>query len=148
MIIQESRDIGDIKKILCDPLIYEAIGCDGCPDINEFEPPINDSYKYFVGYVKGEAIGVTIYHSYSDGNKCHFQVLKEYRQEYANEFAKRTLLLKGDLPLYVEIPDLHKSALHFSIRHGFKKINVTLNDYMKNGKKYNTNILRLQDGIY
>lgn len=147
MIIKECHNIDDIKTVLCHPEIYDTITDDNCPKLEDFVPPMNEEYTYIVGYVKGEPIGAMIYHKYRDGNKCHVQVLPEYRKEYAKKFGEQSLLFKGTLPLYAEIPDLYKNVLDFALINNFKVIDVKENDYIKNGQTYNVNVLEFQDGI-
>ena len=74
-------------------------------------------------------------------------VLPEYRKEYAKKFGEQSLLFKGTLPLYAEIPDLYKNVLDFALINNFKVIDVKENDYIKNGQTYNVNVLEFQDGI-
>ena len=147
MIIKECHNIDDIKTVLCHPEIYDTITDDNCPKLEDFVPPMNEEYTYIVGYVKGEPIGAMIYHKYRDGNKCHVQVLPEYRKEYAKKFGEQSLLFKGTLPLYAEIPDLYKNVLDFALINNFKVIDVKESDYIKNGQTYNVNVLEFQDGI-
>ena len=141
MILKECFDAYDIKSILCHPAIYDTISSDNCISAEYFEPPINDSYKYIVGYVNGKPISVMIYHKYLDGNECHVQVLPEYRKEYAVKFGEQSLEFRGTLPLYAEIPDLYKNVLYFALTNHFEVIDIRLNDYIKNGEKYNVNVL-------
>ena len=85
-----------------------------------------------------------VYHKHLDGNKCHVQVLPEFRKEYALKFGEQSLLFRGTLPLYAVIPDLYKNVLEFALHFGFKVIDKKLNSYVKNGKSYNDNILRFE----
>jgi len=147
MIIKECFNVDDIKTVLCHPEIYDTITDDNCPKLEDFVPPMNEEYTYIVGYVKGEPIGAMIYHKYRDGNKCHVQVLPEYRKECAKKFGEQSLLFKGTLPLYAEIPDLYKNVLDFALINNFKVIDVKESDYIKNGQTYNVNVLEFQDGI-
>ena len=147
MIVKETDNIDDIKAVLCNPTIYDTITDDNCPLASEYDPPINDDYLYVGGYVKGEIIALMVYHKYLDGNECHVQVLPRFRKEHAINFGEQSLLFKGTLPLYAEIPDLYKNVLNFALLNNFKVINVKDNDYVKNGKTYNVNVLEFQDGI-
>jgi hypothetical protein len=142
LILKETTNIDDIKAVLCHPDIYDAITDDQCPAIECFEPPVNDEYLYIGGYVKGEIIAVMVYHKYKDGNKCHVQVLPAHRKEHAKKFGQQSLLFRGTVPLYAEIPDLYKNVLDFALLNDFEVISVIENDYIKNGKTYNVNVLR------
>ena len=147
LILKETTDLDEIKAVLCNPAIYDTITDDNSPLMHDFEPPLTDGYLYVGGYIKGEIIALMVYHKYLDGNKCHVQVLPEYRKEYAINFGEQSLLFKGTLPLYAEIPDLYKNVLAFALSNSFKVKSVKENDYIKNGKTYNVNVLEFQDGI-
>jgi len=143
MILKETTNIDDIKAVLCNPAIYDTISDDNSPLIDEFEPPL-ENYLYVGGYVNGEIIALMVYHKYLDGNKCHVQVLPEFRKEYALEFGEQSLLFRGTLPLYAVIPDLYKNVLEFAFNFGFKVIDTKVDSYVKNNKSYNDNILRFE----
>lgn len=147
MILKQTTDIDEVKRILCDPAIYDTITDDNSPLIEEFEPPVTDEYLYIGGYVKGEIIALMVYHKYLDGNKCHVQVLPEYRKEYAKKFGEQSLMFRRTQPLYAEIPDLYKNVLDFALLNNFGVIDIKESDYIKNGKTYNVNVMRFQDGI-
>ena len=142
MIVKETTDINDIKTVLCHPEIYDSISDDNDPEVENFEPPVNDSYLYVGGYVKGEIIALMVYHSYMNGKECHVNVLPEFRKEYAEQFGEQSLIFRGTLPLYAEIPDLYKNVLHFAKLNNFKVIGVKDDGYIKNGIKYPINVLR------
>jgi hypothetical protein len=143
MIVKETTDLGDIKAILCNPAIYDTITEDNSPLAEGFTP-VFEEHLYIGGYVKGEIIALMVYHKYLDGNKCHVQVLPEFRKEYALKFGLKSLLFRGSLPLYAVIPDLYKNVLEFSFLFGFEVIKTTENTYIKNGQSYDDNILRLK----
>lgn len=146
MIVKETTDLHEIKTIICNPAIYDTIASDKAPSLDDFEIPIDDEHLYVGGYVKGEIIALMVYHKHLDGNECHVQVLPDYRKEYAKRFGEQSLNFRGTLPLYAEIPDLYKNVLSFALINGFEVINVRENDYIKNGKRYNTNVLRYKHG--
>ena len=141
MIVKQTNEIGEIIAVLCNPAIYGTITDDNCPKSSDFVPPL-DNYKYIGGYVNGQIIALMVYHKYLDGNKCHVQVLPEYRKEHAEKFGEQSLLFRGTLPLYAEIPDLYKNVLAFALLNDFSIIKVKENDYIKNGHVYNVNVLR------
>jgi hypothetical protein len=141
LIVRETKYIADIKAVLCNDAIYDTISGDDCPLLKDFEPPVNEEYYYVGGYVGGDIIALMVYHKYLDGNICHVQVLPEYRKEYAIKFGEQSLLFRGTLPLYAEIPDLYKNVLDFALMNNFRVVDVKENDYIKNGKLYNVNVL-------
>ncbi len=142
MIVKETTNLDDIEAVLCNPSIYDTITGDECPLIEDFEPPVNDDYLYIGGYVNGEIAAIMVYHKYLDGNECHVQVLPKYRKEHAIKFGQQSLLFRGTVPLYAEIPDLYKNVLAFALLNDFEVIDIKKNDYIKNGKTYNVNVLR------
>lgn len=142
MIVKETTNTEDIKTVLCDPAIYDTIASDNSPLIGDFEPPITDEYLYIGGYVEDKIAALMVYHEYLDGNECHVQVLPEYRKEHAIKFGEQSLLFKGTLPLYAEIPSLYQNVLSFALLNNFKVIDTKKDEYIKNGKKYNINVLR------
>lgn len=141
MIVKQTNNIGEIKAVLCHPDICDKISNKG----DSLEPPITKDYKYIGGYVNSKIVGVMIYHKYLDGNECHVQVLPEYRKEYALNFGEQSLEFRGTRPLYAEIPDLYKNVLDFALINNFKVIEVRKNDFIKDGKTYNVNVLRYDE---
>lgn len=146
MIVKEITNIEDIKAILCHEDIYDTITADGSVKADKFEPPLDD-HVYVGGYHNGEIFALLVYHPFRDGNKCHVQVLKSHRAEFAKEFGEKAILFRGKKPLYAVIPDLYKNVLDFSFVFGFEVIEKTEKTYLKNGIAYDDNILRLKDGI-
>ena len=142
MIVKETTDIDEIKSILCNDAIYDKIGSDSAPLVDDFDPPINDEYLYIGGYVKGEIIALMVYHKYLDGLECHVQVLPKHRKEHAINFGEQSLLHRGNSPLYAEIPDLYKNVLDYALMNNFEVIDVRESDYIKRGKTYNVNVLK------
>jgi len=142
LIVTATTNLTDIKAVLCNPAIYDTITDDNCPNIEDFEPPINDEYLYVGGYVDNEIIGLMVYHEYLDGNKCHVQVLPEHRKEHAKQFGEQSLQYRGTRPLYAEIPDLYKNVLDFAILNDFKVIKRIDNGFIKDGVNYTVNVLR------
>jgi len=148
VIARETKDRTEIESVLKHPEIYETITDDDCPPADECVIPIDENYKYIGGFVNGKIIAIMVYHKCSGGNKCHVQVLPEYRKDYALKFGEQSLLFRGTQPLCAEIPDLYKNVLDFAFRFGFEVIETRKQDYCKNGKKYDLQILRFnEDGI-
>lgn len=147
MIIKKTANIDDIKAVLCHTDIYDTISGDNCPLIDEFEPPVTEDYLYIGGYVNNKIVALMVYHKYLDGNECHVQVLPEYRKKHAKEFGEKSLKFKGDLPLYAEIPALYENVLSFALMNNFEVINTLKGSYTKNGKPYDTKVLRYKNGL-
>lgn len=145
MILKQTTNIDDIKAVLCNPAIYDTITDDNCPLSEGFEPPIDDDHLYIGGYVKGKIAALMVYHKYLDGNKCHVQVLPEYRKEHAKGFGEQSLLFKGTRPLYAEIPDLYKNVLDFAKLNNFEVIKRINNGHIKNGVECTVNVLRYKE---
>ena len=142
MIVKATESVEDIKAVLCDPAIYDKISDDNSINSEYFTPPINNDHLYVGGFVKGECVAIMVYHTYKDGLTCHVQVLPEFRKEYAQEFGEQSLLFRGTLPLYAEIPKLYGNVLNFAKLNGFKVIDTVKDDYLKNGVRYDIDVLR------
>ena len=142
MIVRETRDIDEIRSILCDPAIYDTITADDSCKANEFTPPLED-HKYFGGYIDNEIFGLMVYHMQDELNLCHVQVLKSHRAAHAREFGFRVLAERGDEPLYAIIPDCYENVLEFAKGFGFEIIGKNRASYTKNGITYDDNVLRL-----
>ena len=145
MIVRETKDLEEIKRILCNPEIYDCISDDHSPSLEEFEPPLFN-VTYIGGYVENEIIGVMIYHNKRGQTYCHIQVLPKFRKEYAEEFAAKALneQLKTNDVVWAEIPDCYQNVLRFAKSFGFQIVDVGIDDYLKNGELSNMNILRYQ----
>ena len=148
MIVKKTVDIDDIKTVLFNPAIYDTITTDNCPLLGEVDPPLTDEYLYVGGYVDGKIIALMVYHKYLDGNKCHVQVLPEYRKDYAKKFGEQSLLFRGTLPLYAKIPDLYKNVLDFALLNKFEVIDIEKDAHIKNGKTYNVNVLEFKHEFF
>lgn len=147
LIVKQTFDVDEVKLILCDPVIYEAIAGDGCPESKYFEPPMSEDFQYIAGYVNSEIIALMVYHNHHEGRKCHIQVLPEFRVKHAEIFTRKALEFRGSETLYAEIPMFFKSLINFAKKRGFEVIGEIDNNYIKSGVKYNTKILRFKDGI-
>ena len=143
MIIKETKDIDAINTVLKNPVIYDTITSDNSPCSEHFLAPITDDYRYVLGSVNGDIIGLMVYHEYKDGEECQVQALPEYRKKYAIEFGDKALGFRDkSKPLYAEIPDYHKNVLSFAVKNGFEVIKQEDLGYKKNGARYPVNILK------
>ena len=145
MITTETKKPDDIHAVLKHPVIYDSISCDKTPCSEHFTAPISDDYRYIVGKLDNEVIALMVYHTYKDGEVCHIQVLPEYREKHAKEFAEQALTFKSTQNLYAEIPDNYANVLAFAKSFGFIVIDKVDQDYTKNGVKHLINILKLDE---
>jgi hypothetical protein len=148
LIVCPTKDRQEIDSILKHPEIYDTITDDSCDPSECYEIPINNDYQYIGGYVNGKIIAIMVYHKYNDGNKCHVQVLPEYRKTHALQFGEQSLIFRGTQPLYAEIPSLYQNVLDFAFRFGFEVIETKTQDFCKDGKLHDLHILRFNDGIF
>ncbi len=146
MIVKQTTNREDIRRVLCDPDIYDTIDEDGSPSIEDVEFPIDDENIYIGGYVNSNIIAVMCYDKYLDGQECHVQVLPEFRKKYAKSFGEQSLEYRGTQPLYAEIPDLYPNVLKFALDNNFKVVGIRKNDFIKHGKTYDIKVLRFQNG--
>lgn len=137
------REINNIqaKSVLCHPQIYDVISDDNTPTIKELNLPKN--CEYIGGFVKGELIAVMVYHKFRESIKCHVQVLPAHRADHAMKFGELSLSLKTGLTVYADIPEIYPNVLKFAKSFGFKIIDKIANTGTKNGKPFNSYLLRL-----
>ena len=138
-----TKDPEVIKSILLHPEIYKTIAGDDAIPADEFEPPIDDTLEYLVGYVDNQPMALWIYHQLSDMTKVHVQVLPEYRHKYAAEFGNIAMSYgKKYGQLHADIPECYENVLKYAYKNGFQQIGIRENDYRKDGRLWNTIELR------
>ena len=145
MIIKEISG-AQAEEVLCHPEIYAVISDDGSPDIDNVS--LDGDSQYIGGFVEGELIAVMIYHKFRDGLQCHIQVLPSKRKDNALSFAEKGLKLKEGVTIYADIPELYPNVLRFAESLKFKIIEIIENAGVKNGKNYNSKLLRLENGLF
>lgn len=147
MIVAETKNIAEIKSILCHPDIYYLINDDNSGSAEDFEPPMD--VLYVAGYVNGDTIGIMIYHEVTGGLKCHIQVLPEYRKRYAREFARMALNFgeAKNAIIYSEIPVCYPNVISFAKEFGFNETGSIKGDYIKNGIAHDVIKLRMKNGV-
>jgi hypothetical protein len=73
-----------VKKIMLADGVWENLSTKDL-DKETFEPV--PDWQYVIGRVDGEPVGLGIIHTTEQGyNKCHVQVLPEYRKEHGLKF--------------------------------------------------------------
>lgn len=134
MIITETKDIDKIKRVLCDPEIYERITDDGSPNLEDFKPiPPNDKVYYLTDE---NNIGVVFAHWKNYITlEGHVHILKEHRSD-AMEFFDKSLKWAWEntraLKIVVSIPDIYRDVLKFVGKNGFVVEGISENSYLKN----------------
>lgn len=144
MIVRETKDVSEIKAILCSPIIYDTISDDNSGPIDEFEPELLE-HSYIAGYVDGEIIGLMVYHQHEEQNLCHVQVLKTHRAKHARKFGEASLVFKPDGPLYAIIPSCYENVLSFADMFNFRPIDKRQGTYIKGGIAYDDIILKHEE---
>ena len=145
--VRETKDITEIKSVLCHPVIYDCISDDNCPTSDKFEPPMGA--QYIAGYVDNDIIGLMIYHRVTEGLKCHIQVLPEYRKLYSREFAQMALKFgeAKNATIFSEIPVCYPNVIKIAKEFGFKQIGIIRENYLKNGINFDVIKFRKGHGI-
>lgn len=117
MIIKETKDKEEIKKILCHKDIFN-LSKDGLNiKVSDFKPPLDD-VVYIAGYEKGKPFGLAVFHRFKDGVKYHPNILKSHRRKYGRDFVKKTVsMLKCNI--YIEFPKNRKDLFNLAIKFGF-----------------------------
>jgi hypothetical protein len=139
VIIKQTYDIDLIKRIFCEPEIYERIRDDGSPEAKDFNPVDPSNYVY---YLTDDSESCLLYLSWKncvtlDG---HIQILKNHRNN-AMEFGKLAKQWIWDntkaRKIEVTIPDIYPDVLQFIQKQGFIVEGLSTNSYLKNGKLHN-----------
>ena len=123
--IINTRSVADIKSIICDPKIW-AVTSGAGTDPKLWNPSPEASYLLLK--VDDKNAGLTVYHKFMDGLKCHFYVLEEFRIKYARDFAKDCLdIALGQYSnIYAEIKQKHKTTRNFAKKMGFVEVKDNL----------------------
>lgn len=146
LMLVKNITFNEAKHVLCHPEIYNAITNDGAPPIEGFSPP--KGCEYIGGFVRDDLIAVMVYHEFRESIKCHVQVIPTHRADHAIEFGKLALNLKDDLAIYAEIPRIYPNVLKFAKLFGFEMIESIANAGIKNGKSFDSYLLRLENGVF
>jgi hypothetical protein len=119
LIIRETKNVNEIKSVLCHPSIYPEISDGVDLKSDDIEIPF-DGVVYLAGY-DNEVIGISCLHFFKDGLKLHPNVLPEYRLKYGRDFV-RLCISMVNCPLYVEIPNRRKRLLNLANKLGFDSL--------------------------
>ena len=137
MLVARCYDIDVVRAILTHPAIYECISEDGTPSREDFIPPMIGA-AYVVGIVGAEPIGIVMFHPINVITwECHVQVLPEYREDHADEFAEKAVGWAWDMgvqKLVAQIPFLYPNVRDFGLRHGFQVEGINRRSYLKKGQ--------------
>lgn len=138
MIIRETRDIAEIKNVLCDPEIYARISDDFSPSIDSFEPVPPSDYVYYL--TDENNIGLVFLH-WHNGTMLegHIQVLEDHRH-LAHEFAVGVLDWIWNntqaKKILAVIPEIYPDVIGFTKKMGFEQEGEIKGSYQKNGVLY------------
>jgi len=138
LIVKETRNIDEIKSILCHEDIFNDIseGVNVKPE--DYEPPLTNAI-YIGGYDKGKIFALACFHKSKGRLMFHPSVLKSYRQRYGRQFVAYTAtMLKYSI--YIEIPNTRKDLFNLATKLGF--------DSVANNKDSTDTVMRLKDGFY
>ena len=145
LVVKETTNIDEIKTILCDPDIYGRITSDKGDRLDKDSLPFNENYKYIAGYEGSNILGLSIFCKQGDITILHYQVLPEYRKEYARKFALESLKFKGENPLFTITPNCYRSVINFALNLGFEFYGTHNELFTKNGTSYKQTITRLKE---
>lgn len=134
MIIKRTKNIEEIKSILCDKDIFNRIIGDKEIKPEDFDPPL-ENVVYIGGYEDNRIFAVSCFHKFRDGLKFHPHVLISYRLKYGREFVRYTATMLK-CKLYVEIPRSRKRLINLARKLGF--------DSLVNNKDSTKTLMRLR----
>ena len=142
MIVRETTNLSEIKKIMLDPEIYGRV------KVDNLEANITlDDALYIGGYVNGEIMAIMVYYKGINETTCHVQVLKSHRAALAVKFGRMALELRCDDILYTTIPSRYPDVIRFCKYFGFKSVGKMKNKSIKNGKACDLNIYRKEFNV-
>lgn len=140
LIVRDTTDENEIKYVLNHPSIKDRIS----DSDDDYELP--DDYRYIVGEVDGQLIGLVVLHPFRDGLEAHHQVIAGYRKEYAKEFANRVIEQLPNTIIYGIVPTLYKNVIEFDKSIGFKHVETFVCNFEKNGICYDEYLMKLNTG--
>jgi hypothetical protein len=135
--VKETFDADEIRRVMCDPEIFERISSDGTVNAEDWYPTINENDRWLAAYVNGELAGVL--NTHPSNPVCwegHIQILKPYRR-YAHPLF--TLALDWAWQntqaekIVVQIPAIHLDVIEFVQAHGFLVEGVNTRSIKKYG---------------
>ena len=138
--------MGIIKRIFCEPEIYDRIADDGSPDAEDFEPVEPCDGVYYL--TDDNETGLVFFH----WKNCvtlegHIQILKEHRNN-AMEFGSLVLDWVWDnteaQKIVVTIPGIYPDVIRFVEKQGFQLEGISEKSYLKNGILYSQVYLGLE----
>lgn len=141
MIVERTYDEEEITSVITHPDIWERLVSDHSPAKEQWRPNLNDSVIALAGRIP-ELIGIATYIKSSPiVYRAHFQVLPEYRKEYALDFALSSVeWMKENTSaekLVAEIPEYHPNVIGFAHKTGFVVEGINTQSIKKDGKLYN-----------
>ncbi len=125
----------EILKVFHNDTIWDAVASDNVPVKEDWE--IRRDGEYIAGKVSDHLIGVAVHHDVDGVAQIHFQVLPEYRKDYAKTFLGVFLDYLFDELRYekviAEIPAIYPNVLVFALKNGFSITGVADHTFKKNG---------------
>ena len=119
MRIKRTVDEKEIKSILFHEDIYEHISGGHEVSANDFKLPMR-TVAYIGGY-DNTIFALCCIHSFLDGTKIHFNILKSHRLRYTRDFVKTCLsMVKSNI--YIEFPNHRKDIFNLASKYGFDSI--------------------------
>lgn len=137
-----------IKKILFNPVIWDAISEDGTSQ-EKFDIDEQLQTNTFVGiYANSVLIGVYILHQWNNATlQIHANILPEHREKWALQsgFAILEYILKN-APTQFEkliafVPENYKNVINFCKKCGFAHEGTNRKAYRKNGELYDIELM-------
>lgn len=135
--VKETFDADEIRRVMCDPEIFERISSDGTVNAEDWHPTINENDRWLAAYVDGELAGVLNTHPLNP--VCwegHIQILKPFRR-YAHHLFRLALAWAWqNTPaekVVVQIPAIYLDVIEFVKAHGFSVEGVNTRSIKKYG---------------
>ena len=132
MIVFPTSDKEKIKKVLCDPWVYDRITEDGSPEIGLYEPALSKEIIYLTDK---DLTGIVIFHPVNAiTQEIHVQVLdrklaKEFVKSCFNWVWNNTETMK----VIAQIPEMYPDVYRFAEKMGMEREGENTGSYLKKG---------------
>lgn len=130
--ITRTFDVETIKRVLCDPWIYNRITEDGSPSIDDYEPIINDDIVYLTDE---EETGIVIVHPVNAiTQEIHVQVLnRDKAKEFVGACFEWIWSNTDTIKVIAQIPEMYPDVYKFAEKIGMEREGENKGSYLKNG---------------
>ena len=151
IVIERTKDLELIKRIVTDKSIYPRVTDDSSPDAESWKPSKDENMHYLLAKDGEELLG--LFAVVPQNAVCwsvHTCLLpKSYGEKAtlaAKELIRWVFTNVSCLRLITEVPAFNKIALRYAERAGMTKFGFNPDSYLKNGKLQGLTLLGISKG--